>query len=102
MFTQAQSFSSTNFLAIFFATFLVGTLHWIWIREDFIYSSKPLLKTVIFGHTPTMRINNSAKPVFFNHKIAIDTGCVFGYALTALEIIDGKISNTYQVSNKAA
>ncbi|MCD6435042.1 MAG: serine/threonine protein phosphatase [Clostridiales bacterium] len=74
----------------------------LWIREDFIYSSKPLLKTVIFGHTPTMHINNSTNPVFLNHKIAIDTGCVFGYALTALEIIDGKISNTYQVSYKAA
>ena len=74
----------------------------LWIRDEFIYSSMPLTKTVIFGHTPTMSINHSDTPVFLKNKIALDTACVYGYALSALEIEDSHVTKIYQISRKAA
>lgn len=69
----------------------------LWIREPFIHNSNKYNKQVIFGHTPTFNLNGESKPVYtFNNNIAIDTGCVFGGALTALVIEDGEISGFYQ------
>jgi len=51
-----------------------------WIREEFIYSNYDFGKTVIFGHTPFR------KPFVTDRKIGIDTGAVYGGALTCVEL----------------
>ena len=69
----------------------------LWIREDFIYNEKAYDKRVIFGHTPTFFLNKEYKPVLTEaNNIDIDTGCVYGGALTALIIEDDKIKKFYQ------
>jgi serine/threonine protein phosphatase 1 len=52
-----------------------------WIREDFILRPHALPQTVVFGHTPQRRVF-----VDLPYKIGIDTGCVYGGMLTALEV----------------
>jgi serine/threonine protein phosphatase 1 len=52
----------------------------IWIRDEFIFSPTGIEKKVIFGHTPF------ARPLVKNDKIGIDTGAVYGGALTAIEL----------------
>lgn len=70
----------------------------LWIREEFIYNMKNYHKKVIFGHTPTVFLNEEFKPVrTFANNIDIDTGCVYGGALTALIIEDGEVDGFYQV-----
>lgn len=69
----------------------------LWVREPFIYNHNEYHKRVIFGHTPTFNLNSDSKPVkTYNNNVDIDTGCVFGGALTALVIEDGEISGFYQ------
>lgn len=53
----------------------------IWIRDEFIARPHPFGRTVIFGHTPMRRVL-----VDLPYKIGIDTGCVYGGRLTALEL----------------
>lgn len=73
----------------------------LWIREEFINSHKKYYKKVIFGHTPTIALNGMYNPVYtFTNNIAIDTGCVFGGALSAVIINDGKIEEFYQVDKE--
>lgn len=74
----------------------------LWIREEFYLSSIKFNKTIIFGHTPTVSINNKWDPYIKSDRIGIDTGLVFGGALTALEIEDGKINKIYQAAKFAA
>ncbi|MEJ2170396.1 MAG: metallophosphoesterase family protein [Desulfobacterales bacterium] len=50
----------------------------LWIRDKFIYSKYNFGKTVIFGHTPL------EKPLVESNKIGIDTGAVYGNALTCV------------------
>ena len=52
----------------------------LWIRDEFIFSPTGMEKKVIFGHTPF------ARPMVKADKIGIDTGAVYGGALTAIEI----------------
>ena len=53
----------------------------VWIRDEFIYSFDPLPGfRVIFGHTPF------EEPLVMKDKIGIDTGCVYGGKLTALNV----------------
>lgn len=80
----------------------------IWIRDDFIQSSVKLPFRVIFGHTPVASFQSKLimfdnigksfsktyepliekleenKIAYFNNKIGIDGGCVFGYYLTCI------------------
>lgn len=73
----------------------------LWVREPFIYGMKEYHKRVIFGHTPTANLGEDWKPVCtYANNIDIDTGCVYGGALTALIIDDGEINGFYQVSNE--
>lgn len=50
----------------------------LWIREEFMFSSKRFPKTVVFGHTPVVR------PFVNPDRIGIDTGAVYGNLLTCL------------------
>lgn len=53
----------------------------LWIRDDFIARPHDFRKTVIFGHTPMREVLEDLP-----YKIGIDTGCVYGGMLTALEL----------------
>jgi len=53
----------------------------VWIREDFILRPHKLPQTIIFGHTPHREVL-----VDLPYKIGIDTGCVYGGTLTAIEL----------------
>jgi serine/threonine protein phosphatase 1 len=61
----------------------------LWIREDFLDHPHDLGATVIFGHTPHRRV-----VVGLPYKVGIDTGCVYGGALTCLALPEGRV---YQV-----
>jgi serine/threonine protein phosphatase 1 len=58
----------------------------LWIREEFIVSPHDLPYTIIFGHTPQRRVFVDAP-----YKIGIDTGCVYGGRLTAIELREGML-----------
>ena len=49
----------------------------MWIRDDFLSSSKPFGATIVHGHTPT------EKPVLAAHRIGVDTGAYITGRLTA-------------------
>jgi serine/threonine protein phosphatase 1 len=55
----------------------------VWIRDEFIARPHQFGKTVIFGHTPMREVLEDLP-----YKIGIDTGCVYGGMLTALELPD--------------
>lgn len=61
-----------------------------WIREDFHYEPNNTDKTFIFGHTPTMFLNeDQSKDVWLSPcktKIGLDGGAVFGGHLHGLKI----------------
>jgi serine/threonine protein phosphatase 1 len=65
-----------------------------WIREEFILRPHPLPQTVVFGHTPF-------RQVFLNlpYKLGIDTGCVYGGMLTAIELREGRLFQLRQGSS---
>ncbi|MDY6830339.1 MAG: metallophosphoesterase family protein [Thermodesulfobacteriota bacterium] len=52
----------------------------LWIRKPFIESSYDFGKIVIFGHTPYPEV------VVKDNKIGVDTGAVYGYKLTCIEL----------------
>ncbi len=52
----------------------------LWIRKPFITSQYDFEKLVIFGHTPFPEV------LIHDNKIGIDTGAVYGYKLTCLEL----------------
>jgi serine/threonine protein phosphatase 1 len=54
----------------------------LWIRDKFIYSKYNFGKPVVFGHTPL------EKPLVESNKIGIDTGAVYGNALTCVQLPD--------------
>ena len=62
-----------------------------WIREEFIAHPHDLGLTVVFGHTPVRQVL-----VDLPYKVGIDTGCVYGGKLTALEL---RTQHLYQVTN---
>lgn len=73
----------------------------LWTREPFIYGMKKYDKQIVFGHTPTITLNNADKPVYtISNNIDIDTGCVFGGSLSALIMEDGEIKGFHQVKKE--
>ena len=72
----------------------------LWIRDSFVFNRKEYYKQVVFGHTPTMNLNGINKPIYtYANNIAMDTGCVYGGALSALIIEDGDVMEFYQVES---
>lgn len=70
----------------------------LWVRDPFIYNAKVYHKQVIFGHTPTANLSEEWRPVrTYADNIAIDTGCVYGGALTAMILDDDEVNGFYQV-----
>jgi serine/threonine protein phosphatase 1 len=57
-----------------------------WIREEFILHPHLLPQTVVFGHTPQRNVF-----VDLPYKIGIDTGCVYGGMLTAVELRERRL-----------
>lgn len=55
----------------------------VWIREPFLSWGKPLAKVVVHGHTVR------PAPESLKHRINVDTGCVYGRALTAV-VLEGR------------
>lgn len=53
----------------------------LWIREEFFSSEHSLDETVVFGHTPQRDVHFSPA-----RRIAMDTGCVYGGRLSALDL----------------
>lgn len=53
----------------------------LWIREEFLRPPHGLDATVVFGHTPHRDV-----VAHLPGKLGIDTGCVYGGMLTALEL----------------
>lgn len=73
----------------------------LWTREEFIYNEKEYHKQVVFGHTPTLFLNELSKPVYtIAGNVDIDTGCVYGGALSALIIEDDEVKRFYQSEAK--
>lgn len=72
----------------------------MWIRIDFHNNKNPAGHyKVIFGHTPVYQIKPDHYNVYIdNNKIAIDTGLIYGYKLSALEIINKEIHKVYYVN----
>jgi serine/threonine protein phosphatase 1 len=65
----------------------------IWIREMFYKQPNTNTdKTVVFGHTPTLYLHNSAEIWFSENgdKIGLDGACAYGKQLNLLEINDGE------------
>lgn len=60
----------------------------LWIRDSFYLSEKEFLKVIVFGHTPF------SIPLILRDRIGIDTGCVYGGYLTAVELPDLKFYQT--------
>ncbi len=58
----------------------------LWIREEFLDETHDLGTTVVFGHTPHRGVL-----VDLPYKIGIDTGCVYGGALTCIALPDGEL-----------
>ena len=56
----------------------------LWIRDKFLYTRYDFSKTVIFGHTPL------GEPLVESNKVGIDTGAVYGNALTCVQLPDLK------------
>jgi len=54
----------------------------LWIRDKFLYSRYDFGKPVIFGHTPL------GEPLVQSNKVGIDTGAVYGNALTCVQLPD--------------
>ena len=61
----------------------------LWIREPFLDHPHDLGQTVVFGHTPYRRV-----VVGLPYRIGIDTGCVYGGALSCVLLPEGHV---YQV-----
>ncbi|HEV7732964.1 MAG TPA: metallophosphoesterase family protein [Candidatus Binatia bacterium] len=61
-----------------------------WIREEFIMRPHALPETIVYGHTPGRQVHADLP-----YKIGIDTGCVYGGCLTALELPEQTVHQVF-------
>jgi serine/threonine protein phosphatase 1 len=59
-----------------------------WVREIFYNNPTNEIRTVIFGHTPTVNLHGKPDIWFGEDKIGIDGACAYGKQLNCLEISD--------------
>lgn len=57
----------------------------LWIRQVFLDSKQKWPRIVVHGHTPV------EQPELLPNRINLDTGCVFGRRLTAMNMLTGEI-----------
>ena len=57
----------------------------LWIRHEFLESDFDWGKAIVYGHTPRQ------EPLLGDHRIGVDTGCVYGRQLTCCEVITQRI-----------
>ena len=74
----------------------------LWLREKFIFSPEREEKTVVFGHTPTFLIHGKYEPFVSTGRIGMDTGCVYGGYLSAIEIQEGRIVSLFREAQRSA
>lgn len=72
----------------------------MWIRATFFMNPEPAIGyKVIFGHTPTYKIESGLKNVLWKKNITgIDTGLCYGNKLTALDVTNKEHFIAYYVS----
>lgn len=58
-----------------------------WIREPFLSSTRHWPRVVVHGHTPV------DEPEILPNRINLDTGCVFGKKLSALDLATGQVTS---------
>ncbi len=65
----------------------------LWIREAFFrHATDWHGKDIIFGHTPTLQLGLPPGEIFRSHALyGIDTGCVYGGVLTAIDSVTHRI-----------
>ena len=59
--------------------------HMLWIRSSFLENPTPWPKVIVHGHTPVKDVE------ILPHRINLDTGCVFGRALPAMNMSTGEL-----------
>ncbi len=67
----------------------------LWIREEFLGSEHSLPETVVFGHTPQRDVHFSP-----SRRIAMDTGCVYGGRLSAIDLTGGLLHQVQRDARK--
>ena len=67
--------------------------HMLWIRDPFLNGGYTWSKCVVHGHTPVSDID------YHDNRINIDTGCVMGNRLTAIDVTQNQV---YQVMRGAS
>ena len=67
----------------------------LWIRQPFLTSKFAWEKVIVHGHTP------NAKHEKLPNRINLDTGCVYGHTLTALELPAVKFHSVAQGSERS-
>lgn len=65
-----------------------------WIRDRFLAGPHGLAETVVYGHTPHRDVAFSS-----DRRVGLDTGCVYGGRLSALDLRDGVV---HQVTRGSA
>jgi serine/threonine protein phosphatase 1 len=58
-----------------------------WIRDEFLWSRYDFGATVVHGHTPMEDAEMEDYHRKFHNKINLDSGCVYGYKLTAVDVL---------------
>lgn len=72
----------------------------MWVRSRFFMHPEPVQDyRVIFGHTPTFKIEQNLKGVFWKKNlVGIDTGLCYGNKLTALDVTNSNCFVAYCIS----
>lgn len=72
----------------------------VWTREDFLTKPNRTGRKIIFGHTPTITLQDEGG-IYFSQddKIGIDGGAVYGHQLIGIKINHHNIIETIQINS---